>query len=409
MDPVIIVGAGISGLNCARILHRAGRRVLVLEATDRIGGRVATDTVNGFRVDRGFQALQTAYPEARSAWHYPSLQLHSFFPGSMVRYHGSWHLFADPWCRPFLALASLFSGPGNFWDRLRVGLVRRDVTVASLKSLLARPEVSTRQRLERAGFSTDFIEGFFRPLFAGIFLEPDLATSSRVFDFVFRMMALGPVALPEGGIAALPAQLALSLPSTSLRLETPVAAVSAQCVQLASGLSIRASAVVVAADAPALTGLAPRQWLPTMQVAFAADRAPFSRPILGLDGDGSGPVNHLAVPSLVAPGYAPTGRHLISANVVGARARENEKTLLPAIMQQMHAWFGPDAASWHVLAIHRIEKALPVQLPGALEPIDRAIRREDGVYLAGEQRHMASLQGALRAGRRVAETVMEEI
>jgi hypothetical protein len=114
----------------------------------------------------------------------------------------------------------------------------------------------------------------------------------------------------------------------------------------------------------------------------------------------------LAVPSLVAPGYAPAGRHLISANVVGARARENEKTLLPAIMQQMHAWFGPDAASWHVLAIHRIEKALPVQLPGALEPIDRAISREDGVYLAGEQRHMASLQGALRAGRRVAEAVL---
>jgi phytoene dehydrogenase-like protein len=243
-------------------------------------------------------------------------------------------------------------------------------------------------------------------LFAGIFLEPDLATSSRVFDFVFRMMAMGPVALPAGGMAALPAQLALSLPSTSLKLETPVAAVSTRCVHLASGLSINASAVVVAADAPALTGLAPRQWLPTMQVAFAADRAPFSRPILGLDGDGSGPVNHLAVPSLVAPGYAPTGRHLISANVVGARARENEKTLLPAIMQQMHAWFGPDAASWHVLAIHRIEKALPVQLPGALEPIDRAISREDGVYLAGEQRHMASLQGALRAGRRVAEAVL---
>jgi len=404
MPPVVIVGAGLAGLNCARILHRAGRKILVLEAADRPGGLVATDTVDGFRLDRGFQAFQTAYPEARAALYYPELKLHPFYPGAMLRHRGQWKLFADPWRRPMASLGSLLGGPGTPFDRLRVGLLRLGVTRTSLEKLLQRPDISTRAALGEAGFSRDFIDGFFRPLFAGIFLEPELETSRRVFDFVFRMMALGPVALSEGGMEALPRQLAFSLPGNSLRLGSPVARAGPDGVELVCGKWISASQVVIACENSELSGLPPRAWMPATQLSFAAPKAPLPLPVLALNGDGVGPVNHVAVPSMVAPGYAPVGRHLVSANVVGPRALEHEETLVEAVRLQMAEWFGAGAEAWDLIAVHRVPRALPYQPPGR-DGHNRCQRRADGVLITGAGGHPASIHGALRAGRLAAEAM----
>ena len=405
MPPVVIVGAGLAGLNCARVLHRAGKRALVLEASDRLGGLVATDSIGGFRVDRGFQAFQTAYPEAKAALYYPQLKLHPFYPGAMLRYRGRWRLFADPWRRPLASIGSLLGGPGTLGDRLRVGLLRLAVTRTSLEKLLKRPDSSTRMALSRYGFSSEFINGFFRPLFAGIFLEPDLETSRRVFDFVFRMMAQGPVALPEGGMEALPRQLAESLPGNTVQFHSPVAEVGRDGVRLACGKSILASQVVVACESPALTGLPSRVWLPATQLSFAAPRSPLPLPILALNGDGIGPVNHVAVPSMVAPGYAPQGRQLISANVVGPRALEHEATLFEAVRLQLGEWFGDSVREWDLIAVHRVAKALPFQ-PSGSESKPRTLRRADGVLVAETGGHPASIHGALRAGRLAALAVL---
>lgn len=407
MPPVIVVGAGLAGLNCARILRRSGKRVIVLEAADRPGGLVATDTVRGHRIDRGFQVLQAAYPEANAALHYGSLRLRPFYPGALLRHGGRWRLFADPWRRPVASLASLFGGPGGLMDRLRVGWLRLGVSAERLDRLLSRPDMKTREMLRRAGFSDGFISGFFRPLFAGIFLEPDLDTSRRVFDFVFRMMALGPVCLPEGGMGQISSQLAMSLPRQSIWLDSPVGSIEAGGVRLASGRWLDAGAVVVACENPSLTGLPERQWLPVTQVAFTVEKAPLSLPILALNGDGSGPVNHLAVPSLVAAGYAPTGRHIVSANVVGERARDDDARLLPAVARQMAEWFGTQAASWEVIAVHRVMKALPAQNPGSAHE-DGEGTMVRGVRVLRSGAHPASIHGALRAGRLAAEAILRK-
>lgn len=407
MPPVIVVGAGLAGLNCARILRRSGKRVILLEAADRPGGLVATDTVRGHRIDRGFQVLQAAYPEANAALHYGSLRLRPFYPGALLRHGSRWRLFADPWRRPVASLASLFGGPGGLMDRLRVGWLRLGVSAERLDRLLSRPDMKTREMLRRAGFSDGFISGFFRPLFAGIFLEPDLDTSRRVFDFVFRMMALGPVCLPEGGMGQISSQLAMSLPRQSIWLDSPVGSIEAGGVRLASGRWLDAGAVVVACENPSLTGLPERQWLPVTQVAFTVEKAPLSLPILALNGDGSGPVNHLAVPSLVAAGYAPTGRHIVSANVVGERARDDDARLLPAVARQMAEWFGPQAASWEVIAVHRVMKALPAQNPGSAHE-DGEGTMVRGVRVLRSGAHPASIHGALRAGRLAAEAILRK-
>ncbi|MFM7112324.1 MAG: FAD-dependent oxidoreductase [Planctomycetota bacterium] len=157
MPPVIVVGAGLAGLNCARILRRSGKRVIVLEAADRPGGLVATDTVRGHRIDRGFQVLQAAYPEANAALHYGSLRLRPFYPGALLRHGSRWRLFADPWRRPVASLASLFGGPGGLMDRLRVGWLRLGVSAERLDRLLSRPDMKTREMLRKAGFSDGFI------------------------------------------------------------------------------------------------------------------------------------------------------------------------------------------------------------------------------------------------------------
>ncbi len=78
---VLIVGAGLSGLSCALWLHEGGLSVLVLEASDGIGGGVRTDEVEGFLLDRGFQVFLMAYPEAQRVLDYGALDFKPFYPG----------------------------------------------------------------------------------------------------------------------------------------------------------------------------------------------------------------------------------------------------------------------------------------------------------------------------------------
>ncbi|GFR40132.1 hypothetical protein Agub_g688, partial [Astrephomene gubernaculifera] len=190
---VIVVGAGVAGLNCAVRLHAAGLRPLVLEASDGVGGRVRTDEVEGFLLDRGFQIFLTSYPEARAALDLPSLRLRPFYSGALVRWGGAFHRVADPLRHPVAGLASLVGGNpvGSPTDKIRVGLFRLKSLLGSVEDLLARPETTTEERLKAEGFSPAIIDRFFRPFLGGIFFDRSLSTSSRLFEFVMRSLATG--------------------------------------------------------------------------------------------------------------------------------------------------------------------------------------------------------------------------
>ncbi len=150
---VVVVGAGVSGLCCARELHAAGLEVLVLERGDRPGGRVRTDDVDGFLLDRGFQVLLTAYPEAQRTLDYERLGLRAFESGALVRKDGRFARLADPTRHPFQALESLRSAPGSVPDKLRVARLRRRLSGGSINEILTAPQVTTAQALGREGFS----------------------------------------------------------------------------------------------------------------------------------------------------------------------------------------------------------------------------------------------------------------
>lgn len=408
---VVIVGGGLAGLCCARQLQQRGANFLLLEASDSVGGRIRTDIVDGFRLDRGFQVFLTSYPEAQRTLDYDALQLRPFLPGALVRNSGKFHLLADPWRKPFAAISSLFSPLGTLADKLRVAQLRSRTLKGSVEHRFQDRETTTLRALQDCGFSGSMIEGFFRPFLGGIFLDPELQTSSRMFDFVFRMFSLGSASLPAEGMEAIPRQLASALPASSICLGARVAGVRAGSVRLESGEQLNARAVVVAADGPAaaqlLGGTISSAGQGVTCLYFEAPRPPIDQPILVLNGERRGPINNLCVPTQVAPTYGPGEGSLVSVTVLGIPQTSDQ--LLTEVRDQLADWFGPAVRTWHHLRTYRIPYALPRQVPPALDPPERATRWRTGIYVCGDHRDNASIQGAMVSGRRAAEAVLEDL
>jgi phytoene dehydrogenase-like protein len=389
-------------------LHQAGISTRILEASDDVGGRARTDEVEGFLLDRGFQVLLTAYPEAQRVLDYQELGLARFEPGALVRYRGRFHRFADPWRRPQHAISTALAPIAGLGDKLRVSRLRRRVCRRSLAELFERPETTTLAALRDEGFGEPIIQRFFRPFLGGVFLDGELGTSSRMFDFVFRMFALGDAALPASGMGAMAGQIAAQLPRGTVRTNTPVEAVRERAVRLASGEDLPAAAVVVACEAPAAARLLGQQ-TPTMGqgvtcLYFAADRAPIEESILVLNGEGEGPINNLCVPSQVAPTYAPPNQSLISVTVLGVA--DDDRTPESDVRGQLQDWFGAAVQGWRHLSTYRIPYALPSQRPPALSPVAKPPRRSDGIFVCGDYLDTASIQGAMLSGKRAAEQVL---
>jgi phytoene dehydrogenase-like protein len=410
---VYVVGGGLAGLRCARRLHERGVTATVLEAGDAVGGRVRTDRVDGFLLDRGFQVLLTAYPEARSVLDYRELELHPFYPGALVWTRGRFVTVADPFRRRLDGLRTLVAPVGGLGDKLKLASLRRRVVAGSLEELFARPETSTGQALASDGFSDEMVDRLLRPLFGGLLLDRELGTSSRMFEFLYRMLALGDAALPTRGMAAIPEQLANGLPPGCVRLGQKVTEVGDGGLVLAAGERLRARAVVVATDGPTAAGLLGEGAAPASLAAcclyFAADRAPIDEPVLVLDGDGAGPVNHLSVPSAVAPTYAPAGMALVSATVLERPGLPRGADLEAAVLGQLADWFGSSVVAWRHLATYQIPHAQPAQPPGVLDPPARPVRVRPGVYVCGDHRDNASIDGALTSGHRAADAVLEDL
>jgi len=405
---VIVVGAGLAGLACARTLTGSGLDVVVLEASDGVGGRVRTDHVDGYLLDRGFQILLTGYPELGRWIDLAALDLRRFAPGARVWFDGSFHTVGDPLRRPRDLPGTLISPIGSFADKLRILAAVASVRRGSVPDLLRRPETSTAERLRSLGFSDRIVERFFRPLFAGIQLDPDLEVSSRRFDVILRMLAVGDSAVPAAGMGTLPEAIARPLPAGCVHLDAPVEAVVGTTVTVA-GEQLRARAVVVATDGPTasrlLGSVADPGSRPVAALWFGADRAPLQGPTLVLDGESSGPVRNLAVMSEVAPSYAPPGRASIVAAVPGPDALGGD--LEPTVRRQLSGWFGAEVESWDLLRTDVIPHGQPDQRP-PLHP-RQAVRLGDGRYVCGDHRDTASIQGALFSGRRAAIAVITDL
>jgi phytoene dehydrogenase-like protein len=425
MVDVAIVGAGLAGLCCAVRLEQAGLSVKLLEAEDAPGGRIRTDQVDGFRLDRGFQVLLTGYPEIVQHFDVKSLRLRPFAQGALVRHGGRFHHFADPFRGSLGNALSIAVDPVvSLNDKLRVARLRRLVRQGEPADLFKKPEMTTRQFLEEYGFSSKIVDRFFSPFLAGIFLERELASSSRYFQFLFRMFAYGDAAVPENGMEMLPRQLAVRLRSGALETHVRVSAIRRNgngfALDVGKQSSYSARQVVLAVDDAQLRSLLGSQnsrnrltgdlvqWNRTTTFYYAADRTPIDGPLLVLNGDGpaAGPVNSAMVLSQVSERYAPPGMHLIAANVVGRAPQSGLQIeqLERDARAQLERWFGADVKRWTVVGGYPIVHALPHCARAEWQQSNP--RLMDGVYVCGDYRETPSIQGALASGRRAAESVL---
>ena len=406
---VAVVGAGLAGLACSRVLARAGVQLAVLEAGERAGGRVATDEREGFLLDRGFQVLLTAYPEARRALDLEALALRAFVPGSLVHRGGrSWRV-VDPWRAPLRGLATLRAPFVSVGDAARMARLRADGRKAAAGRRDAQG--SADEELRRRGFSADMRAAFLRPFLGGVTLDPELGIPAWYALALFGWFASGDAALPARGMRALPEQLAAGLPDGALRLGAPVSKVTADAVELTGGERLDALAVVLATDADTTARLLSRPpapaWSGTTTVHYAAERSPVGEPILVLNGDGpgDGPVNHLCVPSDVQPTYAPAGASLVSVSVLGV-PEADDAALDRAVREQLARWYGSDVRAWRHLRSDRIPRALPRTFARDAGPRS-ALAHEP--LVCGDHAATPSIQGALESGRLAAEAVLARL
>lgn len=410
---VVIVGAGLSGLAAARHLTNYGVEALVLEGSDAVGGRVRTDVVDGFRLDRGFQLYNPAYPEGARVLDHRALDLKPFVAGAriVVDRGGRRRVerVADPRRKPSWAVPSLRAHIGSPLSTARFGAYAVSCAVRSVPSLHREPDVTSEEALRRAGADGTLIETVLRPFLSGVFLDAELSTSRRFLDVVLKSFVRGTPAVPALGMQRIPEQLAAGL---DIRLGHRVAAVSARGVEVVGGDAQPAEAVIVATDPTAAADLVAGVRAPAARSVttwyYRPDCAPQEladgEAVLTLDGDCRGPLVNTVVLSHAAPDYAPLGSALVAASALGAAdnpARDDS-------VREHLAWlYGVPTRNWELIAGYPIPYALPA-MPVPFE-LQRPVRTEQGVYVAGDHRDTSSIQGALVSGRRAAQAVLKDL
>jgi glycine/D-amino acid oxidase-like deaminating enzyme len=402
-NEVVVVGAGLAGLACARTLHRAGRRVRVLEASDGVGGRVRTDVVDGFRLDRGFQVLNTAYPEARRALDLDRLQLRTFDSAVTVRRAGRLHRVANPLRAPAEVTTLLGAPVDGLRGRLALAGYVAAAAGAPAARLRGREDLPASQAWRDAGIPDQVVHDLLTPFLSGVVLEREVTVSRRFADLMVRMFARGTTAVPASGMQAMPEQLAAGLPAGAVRLESPVEAVDAGTV-VAAGREWPADAVVVATDPWTAHGLLPGLGDPPaargVTTHYHAAPAWPARPTLVVDADGSGVANSIAL-TAAAPEYSGDGRALVATSVVHGPGPAPSGTALLEVLGELHE---QDTTGWEPLASYSLPHALPA-MP-APHDFRRPVRVVPRLYVAGDHRDTSSIQGALVSGRRAAEAVL---
>ncbi|MFB6984292.1 NAD(P)/FAD-dependent oxidoreductase [Streptomyces scopuliridis] len=412
---VVIIGAGLAGLAAAHHLTSAGVRVSVLEAAPHVGGRMATDRVDGFRLDRGGRLLTASYPELLRPPGLEGAALRMFSPGVVVHSEGrNYRTGAVGSARSALTVArALASAPrpplGGAVDQARLGAALGRLAATPTSRLLARPERTALEALSVRGLPVRTVNGFVRPLLSALLCDPDLTTSSRCADLALRAFARGRLCVTAGGSSVLPELLARTLPEGTVRTDVCVTDASISGVTTKEHGEITCRSLVVATGARAaaelLPGLRVPDFHPVTVLHHTAPAAPLTDPALLLDADRSGPVAHTSVMSAVDPSRAPEGRALISSTVLGPPPPA--AVLDRTVRAQLARLYGTPTGDWELLAVHHDPEAVPAMPP----PHDprRPVRLLSGLYVCGDHRDTNTVQGALFSGRRAAHAILRDL
>jgi phytoene dehydrogenase-like protein len=419
---VVVVGAGIAGLAAAQRLISAGVSVTVLEAAHEVGGRMSTEKVDGFRLDRVGQLMSTSYPELRLAPGLDALALRTFAPDILLHSDGRHHRVGAPASQggargALHAVRALASAPrptsapraplGTAVDQARLAAALARLAGTPAARLLARPESTAGRSLTARGLPARTVDNFVRPLLSALLGDPELTVSSRCADLALHSFARGRLCVPEGGAETLPRLLARTLPAGTVHTGVRVTSVATTSVTTAEHGVYRCRAVLLATGARTAAGLLPGLRVPDFHpvtvVHHTTDEPPSSGAALLLDADRGGPVAHTAVASAVDPARAPAGRALVSSTVLGAPPAD----LDTAVRRHLARLYGTSTTRWETLAVHHTADAVPSMRP----PHDphRPVRLLAGLYVCGDHRDTSTVQGALHSARRAARSIVSDL
>ena len=411
---VVVVGGGLAGLRCGWRLAEAGRSVLVVEAAQAVGGRERTDEVDGFLLDRGFQVLNPAYPAVRRWVDLDAHELRPFGAGVLVRRERGLTELSHPLRHPAGLLATLRSG--LLTPREVAAMIRwAGPVLAAPRRVVDGPDRPLREGLDRVGLAVPLRVEVIEPFLAGVLADDRGETSEAFTKLLVRMFALGVPGVPARGIRALPEQLAAAAvrAGADLRLGEAVVEVrggaSGAVLRLAGGerLAARAAVVAVGPDAVGgLLGVPPPRTRGLQTWWFEAGERPTASTMIAVDGRRRGPVVNTAVMTNAAPQLAQPGRHLVQATCLLPASADAGATEAE-VRRQVGEVYGVDTARWPLVHRHDIRHALPAQ-PPPLRTTSPA-RVSSSVYVCGDHRDTASIQGALVSGHRVAGAVLADL
>lgn len=405
-EKIYIVGAGLSGLIAALELEKAGFSPIILEASDGIGGRMKTDELDGYLLDHGFQVLNTAYPEAKKYLDFHALHLKNFEPGAVIFEGKDSYIITDPMRNPLKIVGMAFSKVGTLLDKIKMFTLTQELKKKSNEDIFNEPTIPTHQYLKNYGFSDLIINNFFKPFFRGIFLEKHLNTSSRMFEFVFKMFALGNAAVPEKGMGEIPAMIRRQLSKTQIYFQTPVREIEGKTIHLENGERLEADRIIIAVQPDKVMKQLQGQFAPARQVVnlyFSLQRSFLARPMIGLQPEDH-LVNNIVFMDDVSKAYSTNGRALLSVSVLESQLSESE--LVKAVQSELESISGVNAEYFKFIRAYHIPYALP-----NLDDLKYSIpmtecKITDQVYLAGDYLLNGSINAAMTSGRIAAEAVV---
>ena len=396
-----IIGGGISGLIAARVLEEHGLSATIIEATDRLGGRVKTDVLDGYSLDHGFQVLLTAYPAAKKYLDFDALALQEFLPGSAIFKNGKQKIIGDPLRNLSLLLPTLFSGIGTVNDKLKILALNRRLKKKSIQNIFAEKEQTTISYLENIGFSEAIITDFFIPFFSGIFLENKLETSSRMFEFVYKMFGEGNAALPKDGIQAIPKQLFEKLKNTTCVFNTKVKSLENGNIKLESGETLKSNFTIIATQASGLVSNLKNQatlWKSCDTLYFEVAKREIRKPLIGLIAAPNALINNIFYHTSLQTSATAT-KELLSVTVVNRQNLTN-KQLVAKVQKELKELCNIDSCTF--IKQYNIPMALPKLQDIQYEMLPSETRLTETIFLAGDTQLNGSLNAAMIAGERAA-------
>jgi len=405
-NKINIIGAGLSGLVAAKLLEEYGFNPVIWEASDRVGGRMKTDLVNGYQLDRGFQVLLDQYPALKKYLDYDSLDLQKLLPGAEILMNGKQFAFGDP-VRSFSNFwASAFSPVASLGDLFKLYQLRNSLSDAKLSDHFSEEGENSLAYLRRLGFSEKVIQHFFKPFFSGIFLENELATSASMMRFVYALFSKGNAVIPKAGIEAAPKQIAAQLKRTTIHFNTKIDQLQGKTMQIRGVDEITSDFFIVACDPSQLLSQLPDDsvlWNSLDTFYYEVDRNVFGKAIIGLDSDDH-LVNHLFYPQSVDT--ASKGeKEVISVNVVNVEGKA-----LDSIEEHLEGYLRNklNLKESNLIKHYHLKKALPRFERMQYDISEKESQLSEHIYLVGDHQVNPSQNAAILSAEAAVSAIVEK-